>query len=63
MMLGATGYAHNLAGGDVEVWVEGGAQAVEELCAWLWQGPPASQVTNVVCEERPPTGYRDFTTG
>jgi len=48
--LGVTGYARNLPDGTVEVLACGEAAAVEELKLWLWTGPPASQVRDVVCE-------------
>ena len=49
--LGVTGYARNLPDGCVEVLACGTAQAVEALCRWLWQGPPAAHVTDVVVED------------
>jgi acylphosphatase len=48
--LGVTGYARNLADGRVEVLACGEAVAVQALCEWLWQGPPASHVTSVQVE-------------
>ena len=45
--LGVTGYARNLPDGRVEVLACGAPDAVEALCRWLWQGPPAAQVTGV----------------
>lgn len=50
-LLGVTGYARNLADGRVEVLACGEATAVEALCAWLWDGPPAASVTQVLVEE------------
>ena len=49
--LGVTGYARNLADGRVEVLACGSREAVEEFCAWLWQGPPAASVTAVDVED------------
>jgi len=48
--LGVTGYARNLVDGRVEVLACGEASAVQALCDWLWQGPPASHVTSVQVE-------------
>ena len=48
--LGVTGHARNLPDGRVEVLACGSPQAVEALCAWLWEGPPAAQVTAVDVE-------------
>lgn len=58
-----TGYAKNLPDGRVEVLVCGEPPAVEALCDWLWQGPPAAKVSDVVirdveCKEIP----REFIT-
>lgn len=49
--LGVTGFARNLADGRVEVLACGAPEAVDALCAWLWQGSPASSVSAVVVEE------------
>jgi acylphosphatase len=48
--LGISGYAKNLPDGSVEVLACGDAQAVHQLSAWLWVGPPAASVTAVECE-------------
>jgi acylphosphatase len=45
--LGVTGHARNLPDGRVEVLACGSPPAVEALCAWLWEGPPAAHVTAV----------------
>ena len=45
--LGLGGFARNLADGRVEVLVRGSAAAVEELVAWLAEGPPLAQVSRV----------------
>jgi acylphosphatase len=52
--LGLVGHARNLPDGSVEVLVCGDDAAVDALCAWLWQGSPASHVTDVQVEERAP---------
>ena len=49
--LGVTGYARNLADGRVEVLACGEPDAVEALCAWLGQGPPAASVSAVAMED------------
>jgi acylphosphatase len=45
--LGVTGYARNLDDGRVEVLACGEPDAVQALCDWLWEGPPAAHVTSV----------------
>jgi len=47
---GITGYARNLVNGSVEVLACGAKGSIEELCAWLANGPPHANVTNVSCE-------------
>jgi len=49
--LGVTGHARNLADGRVEVLACGSPSAVEQLCEWLWEGPPTARVTEVTVEE------------
>jgi len=48
--LGVTGHARNLPDGRVEVLACGSPSAVEALCAWLREGPPAAHVTAVDVE-------------
>jgi len=48
--LGVTGHACNLPDGRVEVLACGAPGAVEALCEWLWEGPPAAHVTAVDVE-------------
>ena len=45
--LGVTGYAMNLANGDVEVLGCGTRDALDRLHAWLCQGPPLAAVRAV----------------
>lgn len=48
LRLGLCGYARNLPDGRVEVAASGSVEAVNELERWLWQGPPAARVDDVV---------------
>ncbi|RUL69710.1 acylphosphatase [Dyella choica] len=48
MRLGLHGFARNLADGRVEVLASGSEEALRELEQWLWEGPPAAKVTEVV---------------
>ncbi len=60
--LGLEGEARNLPDGAVEVVVTGPPERVEELCRWLWQGPPNAQVEKVECQEVAVTRHRGFST-
>jgi acylphosphatase len=60
--LGVTGYARNLPDGNVEVLACGEPSAVEALKEWLWSGPPASRVTDVVCQPAEQSAPNDFRT-
>ena len=42
--LGVLGWVRNLADGSVEVRARGPSQSVDQLIAWLWQGPPTAKV-------------------
>lgn len=60
--LGITGYARNLVDGRVEVLACGSRAAVDELCAWLRQGPTSARVdeldcADVDCPDGPPAGF------
>jgi acylphosphatase len=58
---GITGHARNLADGRVEVLACGPDQVVEEFIAWLWIGPAAAKVAEVVSEtlQLPPAELPD----
>jgi acylphosphatase len=58
--LGLTGFARNLADGRVEVVAGGEVAALDELHAWLRQGPAAARVAAVereVLSEQTHTGF------
>ena len=52
--LGLRGYARNLVDGRVEVLACGEEAALNEFIAWLWEGSPASKVTDVATEHADP---------
>ena len=52
--LGLRGFARNLADGRVEVLACGEEGALDEFIAWLWEGSPASKVTDVATEPADP---------
>lgn len=58
--LGVTGWARNLPDGRVEVVACGEGQAVIAFQDWLWQGPPAARVTDVVCVPMEPQEFTGF---
>jgi acylphosphatase len=60
---GLSGWAHNLPDGDVEVELEGPADAVRAAVAALGGPRAPGAVTAVVHEERAVQGSRGFTTG
>ena len=60
---GLTGHARNLPDGRVEVLACGTPEALARLEGWLWQGPSAARVSEVVREEAGETPPGDFTTG
>ena len=45
------GWARNLEDGRVEIVASGTPESLAALCAWLWEGPPAARVTEVLVEE------------
>jgi len=61
-----TGHARNLADGRVEVLVYGSERAVLAFIEWLWIGPSAARVREVVVTEldiAPTAVPPEFTTG
>ncbi|WP_114325087.1 acylphosphatase [Candidatus Colwellia aromaticivorans] len=44
---GLSGYAKNLADGDVEVFLSGDQENVDKMLAWLKHGPEQAQVTKM----------------
>jgi acylphosphatase len=45
---GIVGYARNLPDGSVEVLACGDVGAIAEFVTWLWKGPSAAKVTDVM---------------
>lgn len=60
--LNLTGYAKNLPDGSVEVFACGAERDINELCAWLWEGPRMAQVSAVQCSDVTDQGWRGFDT-
>jgi acylphosphatase len=58
---GATGWVRNRPDGAVEAHLEGSADAVEALEAWIVTGgPPAAEITDVEAEDVPAEGLERF---
>lgn len=60
--LGITGHARNLTDGRVEVLACGQTDIMNELEAWLWQGPPLAKVEHIDSVEIAPRNINGFTT-
>ena len=60
--LGLAGWARNCADGTVEVVAEGEPDAVEQLLAFLREGPRRAEVTDVQVGDEEPEGLEGFAT-
>lgn len=61
--LGITGWVRNLPDGRVEAHFEGERAAVNQILAWVRQGPEYSSVTNVDVDPVPVEGLQNFSVG
>ncbi|RZI89752.1 MAG: hypothetical protein EOO67_11790 [Microbacterium sp.] len=57
---GVTGWVRNLRGGAVEAEVEGTEQQVDDILAWMAEGPPGSSVTAARVTDLPTAGGQGF---
>jgi acylphosphatase len=57
---GLCGWVKNLSDGRVEVLICGEKEKVYALRDWLWHGPPAAKVNDVVSEEIAWEEHEDF---
>jgi acylphosphatase len=58
---GVVGWVANRPDGTVEVWLEGPADAVEQVEAWIVTGgPPSAVVTDVDLTVESPAGHSGF---
>ncbi|MFE1644211.1 acylphosphatase [Microbacterium sp. P01] len=55
-----TGWVRNLRDGTVEAEIEGSASQVDDMLAWMAQGPPGSRVDDARVTDAAPTGDRGF---
>jgi acylphosphatase len=61
--LGISGYAINLRNGNVEVLACGESSSVDELAAWLQDGPQMARVDEVTARDIEVDAPDDFQTG
>lgn len=61
--LGLSGRALNTDDGRVEVIACGSKEKLAELERWLWQGPPAARVNEVVCTAVDASDMMEFEIG
>jgi acylphosphatase len=58
--LGLTGYVRNRRDGSVEVMLQGPADAVARMQAWLREGPPLARVDRVTFSAAPVAVFDSF---
>jgi acylphosphatase len=58
--IGVTGWVRNRRDGTVEAEVEGAPEQVDEMLAWMAEGPPGSHVESASVTDAEPTGDRRF---
>jgi acylphosphatase len=58
--LGLTGWVRNCSDGRVELVACGEATKLAELERWLWKGPPAARVENVIVADEPLQRFNGF---
>ena len=51
---GVTGWVRNLAGGDVEAFVQGDEHAVAGMLGWLREGPSSARVWRCIVDDAEP---------
>jgi len=61
--LGITGYAINLADGDVEVLACGDSDSIDELATWLQDGPQMARVIELIARDIEADAPDDFEVG
>lgn len=58
-----SGYAHNLADGDVEVLLCGEEKNVDKMLKWLNHGPPSAEVDKIQTKQVPWQDHNHFSIG
>jgi len=57
---GVAGWVRNLRDGSVEAEIEGTPEQVDEVLAWMAEGPPGSNVAHAAVTDAAPRGDRGF---
>lgn len=57
---GASGWVRNLRDGRVEAEIEGTAAQIDDVLAWMAEGPPGARVDAASVTDVAPTGDRAF---
>jgi acylphosphatase len=57
---GLTGYVRNRRDGSVEAMLQGPADAVARMQAWLHEGPPSARVDRVTVSSAPVAVFNSF---
>ncbi|MCH6231446.1 acylphosphatase [Microbacterium sp. CFH 31415] len=57
---GVTGWVRNRVDGSVEAEVEGTEDQVDEVLAWMAEGPPGSRVADATVTDAAPSGGGTF---
>ncbi|HWL77896.1 acylphosphatase [Microbacterium sp.] len=57
---GVSGWVRNRRDGSVEAEIEGTPEQVDEVVAWMAEGPPGSHVREASVTDAAPTGSRGF---
>ncbi len=59
--LGLKGYVRNIGGSEVEIWIEGGNEKIEEFLKKLYvEKPPPAIIEELYVEETTPRNYKEF---
>jgi len=58
--IGVAGWVRNLRDGTVEAEVEGTSEQVDEMLAWMAEGPPGARVEGATVNETTATGETGF---
>ena len=58
--VGVSGWVRNRRDGSVEAEVEGTDEQVDEVLAWMAEGPPGSRPSTASVDEIPTTGGHGF---